>query len=141
MTFDALGDLNWLAVIISGVIYAALGALWYGPLFGKAWMAAVGMEPPAAGMQPSSAIYAVPLVAYLVVAVAMGLLARATASDTIPEGIVLGLVVGIGISTMIWLATAPFQPGRPQPWTLFALNSAYHLIGLLITAVIVSAWV
>jgi hypothetical protein len=29
---------------------------------------------------------------------------------------------------------------REQPWTWFAITGAYHLLGLLIVAVLVSAW-
>ena len=31
------------ATLVATVLGFALGALWYGPLFGKRWMAAVGM--------------------------------------------------------------------------------------------------
>jgi hypothetical protein len=44
MNFDALGDLNWLAVFVAALAYFAIGALWYAPpVFGKVWMAAGGM--------------------------------------------------------------------------------------------------
>jgi hypothetical protein len=33
----------WLAVIAATVVGFALGAVWYGPLFGKAWMREVGV--------------------------------------------------------------------------------------------------
>ena len=37
MSFDALGDLNWLAVIVAAIAYFALGAIWFAPpVFGKA---------------------------------------------------------------------------------------------------------
>ncbi|MBK8887589.1 MAG: DUF1761 family protein [Saprospiraceae bacterium] len=29
---------NWLAILGSGLVPMAVGALWYGPLFGKLWM-------------------------------------------------------------------------------------------------------
>jgi hypothetical protein len=62
MTFDALGDLNWLAVIVAALAYFAIGAVWYAPpVFGKAWMAAGGMAMPEAGTRPSPAIYLTPL--------------------------------------------------------------------------------
>jgi hypothetical protein len=39
MSFDVLGDLNWLAVIVATVAYFALGAIWYAPaVFGNLWM-------------------------------------------------------------------------------------------------------
>lgn len=31
MSFDVLGDLNWIAVIIAAVAYFAIGAIWYAP--------------------------------------------------------------------------------------------------------------
>ncbi len=35
--------LNWLVVLATGLVPLATGALWYGPLFGKAWMTASDM--------------------------------------------------------------------------------------------------
>ena len=40
MTFDPLGDLNWLAVALAALAYFVIGALWYAPpLFGRIWFA------------------------------------------------------------------------------------------------------
>jgi hypothetical protein len=36
-------QLNWLAIILSGITPMLIGAIWYGPLFGKAWMKEAGM--------------------------------------------------------------------------------------------------
>lgn len=38
-----LGEINWLAVLLGGVIYMMIGGLWYGPVAGKAWMAEMGL--------------------------------------------------------------------------------------------------
>ena len=35
-------DLNYLAIILATVVMMALGFLWYGPLFAKQWLAAIG---------------------------------------------------------------------------------------------------
>lgn len=37
-------DVNWLAILIAAVSAFILGGLWYGPLFGKPWMALTGMS-------------------------------------------------------------------------------------------------
>ena len=39
-----LKGVNWVAVIIATVLLEVLGFLWYGPLFGKAWLAALGHD-------------------------------------------------------------------------------------------------
>ena len=38
-----LFDVNWIAVLAGAVSGFVIGGLWYGPLLGKAWMAATGM--------------------------------------------------------------------------------------------------
>ena len=35
-------EISWLATLVATVLAFALGGLWYGPLFGKAWMAEHG---------------------------------------------------------------------------------------------------
>lgn len=40
---EALTDINWAAVLLGGVIYMAIGSVWYGPIAGKAWMVETGM--------------------------------------------------------------------------------------------------
>ena len=37
-------EVNWIAVIAAGLSAFVLGGLWYGPLFGKAWQALVGLS-------------------------------------------------------------------------------------------------
>jgi MFS superfamily sulfate permease-like transporter len=128
MSLDAIGQLNWLAVILGAVIYFALGAVWFTPLlFGRQWQ-----------MKPSA--YLIPAVAYLVAAIATGLLAAGTGSDTLPEGIVLGVVVGVGYAVTLTAVEAVFDPNKPQPWTWFGISASYHFLGLLIVAVLVSVW-
>jgi Protein of unknown function (DUF1761) len=141
VNFDALGQLNWLAVIVGALIYFVLGALWYSPMvLGRQWQRSIGWDPERTPPQMSAATYAVPGLAYLVMAIAVGLLAVATGTDTAAEGVILGLVLGIGLSLMHTLVDATFDPNKPQPWTWFAINGTYHALGLLIVAVIVAVW-
>jgi Protein of unknown function (DUF1761) len=140
MTFD-LGALNWLAVIAGAVVYFVLGALWYSPmLFAKAWQRSIGWDESRTPPQQSAMTYVVPLLAYIVMAIAVGMLAAATGSDTFAEGLVLGLVVGVGLSLAHTFVDASFDPGKPEPWTWFAINGAYHTIGLILVAIIVAIW-
>lgn len=36
-------EINWLAVLAASLVGFIIGAIWYGPLFGKAWMKIVGL--------------------------------------------------------------------------------------------------
>jgi hypothetical protein len=141
MSFDALGELNWLAVVAATVAYFMLGALWYSPAFlGKPWMKASGMEMEDAGQGPGPIVFLAPFIFSFVASIANGMLALATGSDSLSEGLVLGLVVGVGYATTIVGVTAVFESKKPDPTVWGAITAGYHLFGLMLSAAIVSAW-
>ena len=137
MSFD-LGGLNWLAVVVGALVYFLLGAVWFAQQspIGRAWIAASGYTSPTEGMSASNAFYVFPAVTCLVAVTALALLARATGTDTVSEGVVLGLVVGIGIGGAIIFSVAAFEFSKPARWTWGLIDAAYHVVGLTVAAVI-----
>jgi hypothetical protein len=141
MSFDVLSDLNWLAVIVAGVASFALGALWYAPpVFGRAWLTARGGRVPEDGSRPGPGVYLAPLVGSLLSAIAIGMLAQASGTDTADEGFVLGLVVGIGFGLAISLVIATFESDKPKPFVWGAINAGYQIFGAVLAGVIIGAW-
>lgn len=139
MTLD-LGAINWLAVVVATIVYFGLGAVMFAPFtpIGRAWVAASGYESPTGGAMSGNIFYVFPLAAAFVSVLATALLARATGTDTLGEGIVLGLVVGIGYAAAILLNTAAFEFNKPKQWTWGAIDATYHALGLLLAAVILA---
>lgn len=41
---EIIANVDWAAVVVGAVVAFGVGWLWYGPLFGKQWMAGVGMS-------------------------------------------------------------------------------------------------
>lgn len=141
MSFDVLGELNWLAVIVAAVAYFVLGAIWYAPpVLGRPWMAAGGIEMPADDRRPGPGIYLVPLIGSVLSAIALGMLAEASDTDTAGEGLVLGLVTAVGFALAIALITATFETNKPKPMVWGAINAGYHALGIIVAALIVGAW-
>ena len=141
MSFELLGDVDWLAVIAAALAYFVIGAVWYAPpVFGKVWMGAGGIpDMRGSSERPGPAIYAVPLLGSILSAVALGMIAFATGTDTIGEGIVLGIVVGVGFAISISLVTTTFESTKPKPFVWGAVNAGYHLVGNLVAAVVIAA--
>ena len=141
MSFDVLGDLNWLAVIAAAVAYFVLGGIWYAPpVMGKAWMKASGIDMADTEGGPPPIIFMAPLLGYVFAAAATAMIATSTGTDTLSEGIVLGLVIGVGYAAVLTAVMATFEAKKPHPAMWAVITSAYNIIGLLITAVIVSIW-
>ncbi|WP_412538988.1 DUF1761 domain-containing protein [Longispora sp. K20-0274] len=140
MTFGVLGDLNWWAVLVAIVAYFALGGLWFSNLlFAKPWIRATGAEM-AGGVNPGPSYYIGPLITCSVATVATAMLAHATGTDTFAEGLVLGIVVGLGISAAVLFVTGFFDPQKARPMLWVAITAGYHLVGLTLVAVILALW-
>jgi hypothetical protein len=136
MDLDVITDISWLGVIVATIVYMILGALWYGPLFGKSWMRATGFEMP--DERPGPEIYIVPMIAYLVASVATAMLSQATGSSTFGEGLLLGLVVGIGYAVTLTMVSVAFSSGLPEPRMLFFITASFNLVALTAGGVFVT---
>ena len=142
MSLDLFGQLNWIAIVVATIVYYALGAAWFAPFaMGKVWQRSIGWDAsrPAPGLTVMTIV--APLVAYFVAAIATAMLAKATGTSDLGGGIILGVVIGVGYAGSILGVTAAFETTKPQPWTWFGVSYGYHLVGLVVTAVIVSLWV
>lgn len=127
---------NWLAVIGAAVAAFAIGAIWYGPLFGKRWAALHGVDPSASGSPPLGPILAASFVMSLVAATALAAITTAFAADVVTAAFVGGLV---------WVASALVAKLNDllfarQPVGLFYIDSIGHLLTIVVMAVIVSAF-
>jgi uncharacterized membrane protein len=92
------------------------------------------------GHPSEPAIYLTPLVGSVLSAIALGMLAKATGTDSFVEGIALGLVVAIGFAVAISFVTARFESEKPKPMVWGAVNAGYHVVGNLIAATIIASW-
>lgn len=143
MILDFLNDINWVAVGASVVAAFAIGTVWFSPAaLGGYWARQVcrytGM---AEGEITSGASQGPPLVKWLVgfaiAAVAVALIGEAVNADSAGDGIVLGLVLGVGVA-------ATFSSWPPifarMPWEWWLVNNGAFLLMLVAMGAILGAW-
>jgi hypothetical protein len=53
---------------------------------------------------------------------------------------VLGLVLGIGFAVPLLITTAAFEFNKPRRFTWGVIDASYHVVGLLIAAIILALW-
>jgi hypothetical protein len=117
-------EVSLVATLVATVLGFGLGALWYGPLFGKAWMAAVGLTREQIEQRANPATtYGVTFVLGLVASYVFGLYLGPNPGRTF--AVAAGAAAGL-----CWVATALATnylfEGRPA--ALIAINGGYHAV-------------
>jgi hypothetical protein len=125
---------NYLAVLVAAITYFVLGWLWYGPLFGKQWMKLQGMDPNKIDKSGMGGRMVAAFVTNLVVAY---VLAQYVLVGNLGSGLItgfwlwLGFVATFSVGSVLW---------EKKPFTLYLLNNAHNLLGILLMAAILVSW-
>ncbi len=134
-------NVNLLAVSVSAVASMVIGSIWYGPLFGKTFMSAMGMDQwsaeKKAQMKKSMAItYVWQFIASLVMFFIL--------SRIMLKLGVMGIVGGLWVAFWVWLGfIVPVKLGDAL-WggkkTLFWLGIGNMFLTLLVAGAIIGGW-
>ncbi len=136
MSID-LGGINYLAVVAAVIVQFAGGAAWYG-LLANPWLAAVGKskEEVQSGGAPWGD-YVLALACAAIGMLALAVLVQATGASGPVDGLVVGLIAGVGFVATIKAVQYRFE-GRPMK--LYLINTGYPVVVLAIGGVILGAW-
>ena len=140
MILNFSNGLNILAILASGIASLILGFVWYGPLFGKAWAGYTGWTEEKIKTIPGSRMartYILTFFAALVSAFVLSTLSRALGASGAVDGLILGLVTGIGIAAMGFATTFLFEH---KPLGLWLIVAGYQVFYLVIAGIIVTVW-
>ena len=131
--------MNYLAVLVAGVAVFVLGALWYMPLFGKAWREARGIteQMAAEGQKDMGKTLAVIAVCNLVMAWAVAVVANYMHLYSWMHGVKLGLLFWAGFALTMGLIETMTSRRKMAG---FLIDTGYWLVSLLVIGVIVSLW-
>jgi hypothetical protein len=134
---DLFGELNWLAVVVATLAWFAFSAIWYSiPPLSKAWANAAKVD--TTGDGPPLALLFVPtLIGYFVTTVVIGLLVEGLGVDSLGDGVVLGVVLGVGFGMVGALVNQVYE-GKGSSY--FLINGVNAVIAYGIVAGILSVW-
>lgn len=128
---------NYVAVLVSAIVYWLLGAVWFGMLFSKPWMALEGItEAQAKSLNPVLP-YILSFVLNLLIAFVLAQLCAWRSANTAARGASLGVLLWIGIVGPVTYTTYMYEM---RPLNLFLINEGYVLVGLLVMGTILGAW-
>ena len=129
---------NYLAVLVAGVVIFMLGGLWYSPvLFAKRWVALVGKSEEELKSAGSPINYLFVFICGLIVAYAMAVVVGHFPPHTAARGAMVGAFCWLGFAAATSYATVLFST---KPRALWLIDSGYNLVSFVIAGIIVAAW-
>ena len=139
MNTEFLNHIHWLALLVAGLSYFALGALWYSNvLFSKKWLQLTKIDAADPNATKGMAgIMGASLLAMLVVSLGLAILVAKLQLSGFGNGIKLGVLTGacFGIT-----AISISYLYEKRPVGLHFINGGYTLLGNIIAAVILCVW-
>lgn len=134
---ELLGDLNWLAVLVATLAWYLFSAVYYaGGVMGKTWQQANNLTMPE-GYRPPPSTFVVTFVAYLAVAIVIGLLVKALGITTVGDAIELGAILAVGLAISGLVIDSTYAQ---KSWSLVWINGLNVLIAWSGMAVILALW-
>jgi len=133
-------DINYLAIIVAGVVYFILGGLWYAAIFSKQYQAALNFSE--SEQQQAQKDFPKALLTHLI----SGLLAsfvlanmiQAFGAISFTEGIMTGFWAWLGFVFTTNINSKMFER---QPAALFMINAGFYLVALAVMGGILAVWV
>lgn len=132
---SALGNINWLSVIVASISSFLVGGIWYGPLFGKAWMHAFGFTESDLNIRNMPKVFGLSLLLAFVAALNLELFIGVNADMS--YGLTAGFLAGFG-----WVATllGILYLFENRSFKAFLINAGYCILALTLMGGILGAW-
>jgi len=128
---------NYAAVFVSALAYWILGALWYGLLFTKPWMALENISMESAKAMNPVLPYVVTFALNLLIAFVLAQICIWRSANSAARGAALGILLWIGFVGPVTFTTYMYEM---RPMQLFAINEFYPLVGFCLMGGILGAW-
>ncbi len=122
-----MGEINLLAVVLGAAAFFAVGAVWYGVLFGKVWQRELGMsDEQLKGGANMALIFGLCFLFELLISVTFGhMVARSAPSD---RGIMM-MAIGLGAAIMVPAVGINYLYQR-KSGLLFAIDAGHFVVGM-----------
>jgi Na+-transporting NADH:ubiquinone oxidoreductase subunit NqrE len=129
-------DINWIAVIAATVVNMVVGFIWYSPaLFAKPWSKLTGRKMNEMG--DGSTSYIITTVAALIQNIILSYVVGWSGVTTAIKGAWLGFLIWVAFVAVTQGVNTVFAGGRKKLW---AINTGYFLVVLLINGALLAAW-
>lgn len=127
----AATNINWLSVIVATLSSFVVGGIWYGPVFGKAWMKAFNLSEEELGKRNMSMVFGLALLLSFIAAINLEMFIGAEADVVFAT--FAGFAAGLG-----WVATflGILYLFEGQSIAAYFINAGYCIFALTLMGII-----
>ncbi len=134
-------DINYFAVVGAAVAAMIVGFLWYGPLFGKAWMQLMNFDKKkidAAKKKGMGKTYVLAFASTLIMSYILAHFVDYTQAATFVDGAIAGIWLWLGFIATVQIGSVLWE-GKPVK--LYVINTLHYLVALVVMGGILAVWV
>ncbi|HKJ30868.1 MAG TPA: DUF1761 domain-containing protein [Balneolales bacterium] len=131
-----MSSINIWAILVAALSTFVVGWLWYGPLFGKAWMTEVGLSEEKIRQGNKVKIFGLAFIFELLMAYNLAMFLNDVSIDW-RMGAFYGFLTGFG---WIFFAIAVFSLFERRSWKYILINGGYWAVSFTIMGFILGAW-
>lgn len=132
---NAMGQINWLAVIAAAVSAFVLGGLWYSVLFGEAWMASSGVTRERAEEANQAKVFGITFI--------WSLLGACVFAMFLGPAPAFGFATAAGFAAGLFWVAGSFAINyqfEQRPPRLLMINGGYHTLQYTLYGAILGLW-
>ncbi|MCB0698818.1 MAG: DUF1761 domain-containing protein [Chitinophagales bacterium] len=130
-----LSTINWLAGLGATVVAFLIGGIWYGPIFGKAWMKAGDFTEEYLKNRNMGMVFGLSFLLTLVAAINLEMFIGP--KGNINFGMFAGFMTGLGFVAMFLGILYLFEK---RSLKLFLINAGYCIVTLTVMGAILGNW-
>lgn len=131
--------LNWVAILVAAIVSFLFEALWFS-MFMKQWLEGIGRTEEwlhsAAGYNPPVQ-FGTAILCSIIVAAVLTICIQASGEQTALRGVIVAVFLWFGFIATSWAKEYIFEVRTLQ---IYAINTVYALIDMIIIGAIVGAW-
>ncbi|WP_260738801.1 DUF1761 domain-containing protein [Tunturiibacter lichenicola] len=133
--------LNWLAILVAAIVSFLFEAIWF-TVFMKQWLDGIGRTMEWLQGATTTTIspgvqYATALLCSIIAATILSIAIQATGEQTVRRGVICAILIWIGFIATSWAKEYIFEVRTLE---IFAINTGYFLIDLMLIGAIVGGW-
>ena len=130
--------LNYLAILVSALVYFAMQAVWF-TVFTKEWLEGIGKTADQLHQEGASVVlaYVIGFAGALVMAAAISWFTQMTGKQTVIRGVLVGIVAWVGFVLTTWSAEYAFEE---KGLRILLINTGNTLLGMVVMGAIQGAW-